>query len=92
MPYIKTTRSVSTLYDEGYLIEGKMGLNVKRAVIFGHIREVDDHGKVMEMTRKIGEKCDPTDYVAEEVKRTEKVVNILEPTIDHMTGKLVNES
>ncbi|MGN1024705.1 MAG: pyridoxamine 5'-phosphate oxidase family protein [Lachnospiraceae bacterium] len=88
----KDNRVSFCVYDKGYREEGKLGLNIKSVIIFGRIQPVEDPAKREEMTRKIGLKYDPADFVEEEVKRTASSVQILELTIDHMTGKLVNES
>lgn len=88
----KDNRVSFCVYDKGYREEGKLGLNIKSVIIFGRIQPVENPAKREEITRKIGLKYDPADFVGAEVKRTASSVQILELTIDHMTGKLVNES
>lgn len=88
----KESRVSFCVYDQGYRREGKLGLNIRSVVIFGRITFVEDHEKTIEETRKLGLKYDPADFVEEDLKRQGNVVRVLELTIDHMTGKLVNES
>lgn len=88
----KDSRVCFTLYDEGVLEEGKLGLNVNSVVIFGRIRIIEDREENIRIARLIGYRYDPKDFVDEDLKRTGSVVQCLELTIDHMTGKRVNES
>ena len=80
------------VYDEGYLKEGKQGLNIKSVIVFGRIRFIEDPEVTIDKSRKIGLKYDPPEMVEDDVKRNAKIVQILELSIDHITGKLVNES
>ena len=88
----KDSRVCFTLYDEGVLEKGKLGLNVNSVVIFGRIRIIEDREENIRIARLIGYRYDPKDFVDEDLKRTGSVVQCLELTIDHMTGKRVNES
>jgi hypothetical protein len=91
---IKATDKVSyCVYDAGYRKEGEWALNVNSVVIFGHISLVNDENK----TRMIGEKLcrkftNDEEYIQHELQNALPRVQCLELTIDHMTGKLVNES
>lgn len=88
----KDSRVCFTLYDEGVPAEGKLGLNVKSVICFGRIRFVEDHQENIEIARALGYRYDPKDFVEDELVRNDKTVQCLEMTIDHMTGKRVNES
>lgn len=90
----KDSRVSFCVYDKGYLKEGKFGLNISSVVIFGHISFVEDREIVIRVTRALGLKYLPEDRVEKEVKKYAETgrLQILELTIDHMTGKLVNES
>ena len=62
-------------------------------VVFGHISLVADENKA----RVIGENLcriftDDEEYIQHELQNALPRVQCLELTIDHMTGKLVNES
>lgn len=81
-----------TVFNHGRLIEGKLGLNVKSVVAFGRVKPVEDHTLAMEKLRKLSLKYNPEDYTEKEIARNEWKVQMLEMTIDHMTGKNVNES
>ena len=81
------------VYDAGYRREGEWALNVNSVVIFGRIRLVTDEDKA----RMIGENLcrkftDDEEYIQHELQNALPRVQCLELTIDHMTGKLVNES
>ncbi|MGI6177137.1 MAG: pyridoxamine 5'-phosphate oxidase family protein [Eubacterium sp.] len=78
--------------DEGYFIEGKLGLNIKSVIVFGRISFVDDSEKAMDKLRKLGIKYFDEKYADHEIEKTGRNAQMLELTIEHMTGKLVNES
>lgn len=79
--------------DEGFRRPGEWALNIRSVVLFGRIRPVTDPAQTRDMTRRLGLKYHPTPQAVEEelAKALDRVL-ILELTIDHMTGKLVNES
>lgn len=80
-------------WDEGWRKEGEWALNIRSVVVFGRIREVQDHEKAMEICRKLCLKfTQDEDYIRQELARSGKAVQVLELSIEHMTGKLVNES
>ena len=91
---IKANDKVSyCVYDAGYQKEGEWALNVNCVVVFGHISLVADENKA----RVIGENLcrkftDDEEYIQHELQNALPRVQCLELTIDHMTGKLVNES
>ena len=90
---LKKDNKVSfTVMDHGYLESNKLGLNVKSVVVIGRIRFVDDREETIREARKLGLKYDPADFVESELKAKANVIQVLELSIDHMTGKLVNES
>ena len=81
------------VWDAGYRKEGEWALNVKSVVVFGRISLVTDGEKA----RKIGENLcrkftDDEEYIEKELRNALPRAQCLELTIDHMTGKLVNES
>jgi len=81
------------VYDAGYRKEGEWALNVNSVVVFGRISLVTDEkmaGWICEnLCRKF---TDDEDYIQYELRNSLPRVQCLEITIDHMTGKLVNES
>ena len=79
--------------DEGYRNEGDWALNIKSVVAFGKMRIVEDEEKKKEicinLTRKF---TDDEDFLEHELTNAFPRVCCLEIEIEHMTGKLVNES
>lgn len=79
--------------DEGFRKSGDWALNIKSIVIFGCIKKIDLTQETVEIVRQIGLKYYPTaEGAEEEIRKAGAQVQILELSIDHMTGKLVNES
>lgn len=82
-----------TVFDKGYRREGEWALNVKSAVIFGRISLVEDIKKAEEICTDLCRKfTDDEEYLRYEIENSLKNVLCLELTIEHMTGKLVNEA
>ncbi len=79
--------------DKGYRKDSDWALNIKSVIIFGRIKKIDDPSEAVNAVRKLGYKYYPSKEEAEaEVAKDFHRVTMLELTIDHMTGKLVNES
>ncbi len=90
---IKADNRVSfTVFDQGVPVEGKVGPNVRSVIVFGRISLLETTPETLEIARRLGEKYDPSSYVADELKRTAERIQLLELAIDHMSGKRVNES
>ena len=80
--------------DEGFRREGEWALNIRSVIVFGRIRAMDyDEDGIEDLLRAVGNKYnpDPAD-VERELRNAIGRVQMLELTIEHMTGKLVNES
>ena len=81
------------VYDEGFRKDGEWALNIKSIIIFGKIRKMEESEINREIMYDMGMKYYPTsEGVEEEIKKAMSRVQLLELTVDHMTGKLVNES
>ena len=81
------------VYDAGYRREGEWSLNVKSVVIFGRMRLVEDGEKAAEICTQLCRRfTDDEAYLQRELENALPRVQCLELTIEHMTGKLVNES
>ena len=81
------------VYDEGYRKEGEWALNIKSVVIFGRIKFVEDYDRTMDICRRLCYKfTDDEAYIEREIINAGPRVQCLELHIEHMTGKLVNES
>jgi nitroimidazol reductase NimA-like FMN-containing flavoprotein (pyridoxamine 5'-phosphate oxidase superfamily) len=79
--------------DKGYRNEGEWALNINSVIVFGRIRPVTDDAKTREVCEQICRKfTDDEAYIQKELTNALPRVLCLELTIDHMTGKLVNES
>ena len=81
------------VYDKGFRKEGDWALNIKSVIIFGKIKFVEDESRREEIMRKFGLKFDPDpENVEDNIKRLLRVTKVMELSIDHMAGKLCNES
>lgn len=81
------------VYDQGFTRKGDWALNIKSVIIFGKIKFISDQRLAEEAVRKLGLKFYPRPEDVEiEIKKAMDQVQVFELSIDHMTGKLVNES
>lgn len=81
------------VYDKGFKKEGDWALNIKSVIIFGKINFAEDMDETIKRVRRLALKYYPTpEAVEEEIEKAGRRVQILELEIDHITGKLVNES
>lgn len=81
------------VWDAGYRKEGEWALNVTSVIVFGRIRLVVDEEKAKLIGENLCRKfTDDEEYIRHEIQSAISRVQCLELTIDHMTGKLVNES
>jgi nitroimidazol reductase NimA-like FMN-containing flavoprotein (pyridoxamine 5'-phosphate oxidase superfamily) len=81
------------VWDVGYRKEGEWALNVTSVIVFGRIRLVADEEKAKLIGANLCRKfTDDEEYIRHEIQSAISRVQCLELTIDHMTGKLVNES
>ena len=81
------------VYDEGYRNEGEWALNIKSVIIFGKIKLVTDNEHAIDICRRLGYKfTDDTEYIEKDIAKNAARVQCIELSIEHMTGKLVNES
>jgi len=81
------------VHDKGYRNEGEWALNVNSVVCFGRMKLVRDEEKARKICEAICRKfTDDEAYIEKELTNALPRVQCLEITIEHMTGKLVNES
>ncbi len=79
--------------DEGFRKPGDWALNITSVVVFGRIRPVEDRERALDKVLALGIRYHPTVEAArKELEKAADRVVCLELTIEHMTGKLVNES
>ncbi|MBQ3802031.1 MAG: pyridoxamine 5'-phosphate oxidase family protein [Treponema sp.] len=88
----KCDKASFCVMDQGFKKEGDWALNITSVVCFGRIKKVVDFEKTKEKVCKLGAKYHPTaESVQVEWEHARNRVLCLEMTIEHMTGKLVNE-
>ena len=81
------------VYDQGYRREGEWALNIRSVILFGHIEFIEDQEKIYEISRKLSYKfTDDTAYIEHEIEHSGPRTLMFALTIEHMTGKLVNEA
>jgi hypothetical protein len=79
--------------DKGFRRDGEWALNINSVVVFGRMRIVADEEKKREICTNLVKKfTDDEAFLQKELTDAFPRVNCLELTIEHMTGKLVNES
>ena len=79
--------------DEGFRKPGEWALNITSVVVFGRIRPVEDRERALAKVLALGIRYHPSEEAArKELEKAADRVMCLELTIEHMTGKLVNES
>ena len=89
----KDNRVSYCVYDAGFRREGEWALNITSVVVFGRISLVTDEAKAARICEQICRKfTDDEAYIQKELTNAVPRVQCLELVIDHMTGKLVNES
>ncbi len=81
------------VFDNGYRKDGDWALNINSVVVFGRIKPVNDEEKTKEICTRLCRKfTDDEEYIKREIEKSLSRVLCLEMTVEHMTGKLVNES
>lgn len=79
--------------DEGYRKEGEWALNINSVVVFGRMHAVENEEKKRRICTNLVRKfTDDEDYLQKELTNAFPRVHCLGLTIEHMSGKLVNES
>ncbi len=82
--------------DEGFQKEGDWALNIKSVIVFGKVRKTDLDGEALQALKNLMKKFYPMPLesadIENKIAKDGPYVQMLEMTIEHMTGKLVNES
>lgn len=91
---IKNCNKVSyCVYEKGIQKENHWSLNVRSVIVFGRISFVEDLEECKKIGRNIWWKFNQDEKeLEEEIKHSLTRVLCLKISIEHMTGKLVNES
>lgn len=79
------------VYDRGYRKEGHWSLNIRSVIAFGRIHAVTDWTEeiMVEFCRRFTQ---DTDFIFSEIETYKNRTAVFCLDIEHMTGKLVNES
>ena len=89
----KDNRVSYCVWDAGYRKEGEWALNVNSVIVFGRISLVTDEEKAKQIGYNLCRKfTEDEGYIQHELQNALPRAQCLELAIDHMTGKLVNES
>ncbi len=81
-----------TVYDGGYKNPGDWALNIKSVIAFGKIELVEETEKAEKICRALcGKFTSDSLYIEKEISSFLSKVQCLEMTVEHMTGKQVNE-
>ena len=81
------------VYDSGFQKDGDWALNIRSVIVFGRIEIVEDRDKVYEIARQLSYKFTNDEaYIEHEIKHSGPGTLMFALTVEHMTGKLVNES
>lgn len=81
-----------TVYNQGFQEEGDWVYNVTSVIAFGQARFIEDEDIKREKALKLALKYYPTPESAEAELSAVNRMSLIAVSIDHMTGKLVNES
>ena len=81
------------VHDQGFQKDGEWAYNVRSVIVFGRMKEIEDLDRKKAICKKIAQKfTQDASYISKELDKHLPSVNCLELSIEHMTGKLVNES
>ena len=90
---VKCDKVSYCVFDKGFRRDGEWALNINSVVVFGRMKLVEDADKTKDICTKLCRKfTDDESYLQKELKNALPRVQCLELMIEHMTGKLVNES
>ena len=89
---IKHPKASFCVYDKGFHKDGHWSLNIRSVIVFGKIQIASDRQKAVLKMRKLAEKYYPDASLIENEMAHADRAECLELTIEHMSGKLVNES
>lgn len=81
-----------TVYGNETIKEETWAPYLQSAVVFGRGRLLDDSEETLVLTRKIAEKYYPgKELIEEEIRRSGKAVQVYEISIEHLSGKEIQE-
>ncbi len=81
------------VWNQGFQKEGDWAWNITSVIAFGRVKVLEDPDRIRETLLALGGKYYPSmDDVHEELKKAGARAAVLEVKVEHLTGKLVNES
>lgn len=81
-----------TVYGNETIKEETWAPYLQSVVIFGRCRLLDDQEEALALTRRIAEKYYPgQELIEEEIQRSGKAVQVYEISIEHLSGKEIQE-
>lgn len=81
------------VYDQGFRREGEWALNIRSVIAFGRIEIIDDQKQIVEICRSLSRKYTADEeYIEEEIAKFARATLCLKLNVEHMRGKMVNES
>ena len=81
------------VYDEGYKEEGKWALNIKSVIVFGKMEVISDIDEIARITYLLSRKfTEDYEYIKNEIKLYASKTLLLKLKVEHMCGKIVEES
>ena len=90
---MKNNKASFCTYDSGFKRPGEWSLNIKSVIAFGRIEMIDDMGETERISRLLSYKfTDDEDYIEAEIEHDLKRTLCFALKIEHLTGKIVNES
>ena len=88
----KNNKICFTTTDEGHIEEGDWANTFKSVVCFGHVDEVTDKEKIYSKLCRLAKRFYPSaESIEKEMEEAGSRVKMFVISIDHMTGKSVNE-
>ena len=79
--------------DNGFLNDDGWSYTFKSVIIFGKIKKLTDKQEKIDKLTKLGDKFFPThEETVNEINKLLDKTEVLELTIEHMTGKIVEEN
>lgn len=79
------------VYDNGVVEEGEWAPTIHSVILFGRVQKVPNTDETMELLRQMARKYYPDEEEVEKGMKSADRVQMLEFTIEHMSGKLIHE-
>ncbi len=81
------------VYDQGFRKEGDWALNIRSVIAFGKVEIIEELPQVIDICRRLSAKyTSDQEYIESEIKKSARATICLKLHIEHMSGKMVNES